>query len=88
MAGASDIGRIHRYGQNDTAQIYNLVLSDTIEGSIFLLLDEKLTEIGRALGKVDDRGQIAEDFRTQILGQLSMQLNYASLYSEALTTPC
>jgi SNF2 family DNA or RNA helicase len=81
------IGRIHRYGQNDTAQIYNLVLSDTIEGSIFLLLDEKLTQIGRALGKLDDRGQIAEDLRTQILGQLSMQLNYASLYSEALNDP-
>ena len=81
------IGRIHRYGQGDTAQIYNLVLSDTIEGSIFLLLDEKLTEIGRALGKVDERGQIAEDLRTQILGQLSMQVNYASLYSEALNDP-
>ncbi len=81
------IGRIHRYGQSDTAQIYNLVLSDTIEGSIFLLLNEKLTEIGRALGKVDERGQIAEDLRTQILGQLSMQVNYASLYSEALSDP-
>src|SRR5258708_27680457 len=81
------IGRIHRYGQQNTAQIYNLVLSDTIEGSIFLLLDEKLTEIGRALGKVDDRGQIAEDLRTQILGQLSLQVNYASLYSEALNDP-
>jgi superfamily II DNA or RNA helicase len=81
------IGRIHRYGQENTAQIYNLVLSDTIEGSIFLLLDEKLTEIGRALGKVDERGQIAEDLRTQILGQLSMQVNYASLYSEALNDP-
>ena len=81
------IGRIHRYGQNDTAQVYNLVLSDTIEGSIFLLLDEKLTEIGRALGKVDERGQIAEDLRTQILGQLSMQVNYASLYSDALNDP-
>ncbi len=81
------IGRIHRYGQSNTAQIYNLVLSDTIEGSIFLLLDEKLAEIGRALGKVDERGQIAEDLRTQILGQLSMQVNYASLYSEALNDP-
>jgi superfamily II DNA or RNA helicase len=81
------IGRIHRYGQANTAQIYNLVLSDTIEGSIFLLLDEKLTEIGRALGKLDDRGQIAEDLRAQILGQLSMQVNYASLYSEALSDP-
>jgi SNF2 family DNA or RNA helicase len=27
------IGRIHRYGQNHTAQVYNLVLSDTIEGA-------------------------------------------------------
>jgi ERCC4-related helicase len=81
------IGRIHRYGQRNTAQIYNLVLSDTIEGSIFLLLDEKLTEIGKALGKVDERGQIAEDLRTQILGQLSMQVNYASLYAEALSDP-
>jgi SNF2 family DNA or RNA helicase len=26
------IGRIHRYGQKHTAQVYNLVLSDTIEG--------------------------------------------------------
>ena len=81
------IGRIHRYGQRHTAQVYNLVLSDTIEGSIFLLLDAKLTEIGRALGKVDDRGQVAEDLRTQILGQLSAQLNYASLYAGALSDP-
>ena len=81
------IGRIHRYGQHNTAQVYNLVLSDTIEGSIFLLLDQKLAEIGRALGKVDERGQIAEDLRTQILGQLSMQLNYASLYADALSDP-
>jgi len=81
------IGRIHRYGQINTAQVYNLVLSDTIEGSIFLLLDDKLKEIGRALGKVDERGQIAEDLRTQILGQLSMQVNYASLYADALSDP-
>ena len=81
------IGRIHRYGQLNTAQVYNLVLSDTIEGSIFLLLDLKLTEIARALGKVDERDQIAEDLRTQILGQLSVQLNYASLYADALSDP-
>jgi hypothetical protein len=81
------MGRIHRYGQQHTAQIYNLVLADTIEGSIFLLLNEKLTEIGRALGKVDERGEIAEDLRIQILGQLSMEVNYASLYSAALNDP-
>ncbi len=81
------IGRIHRYGQRHTAQVYNLVLSDTIEGSIFLLLEEKLTAIARTLGKVDERGQVAEDLRSQILGQLSTQLNYASLYTAALNDP-
>lgn len=81
------IGRIHRYGQNHTAQVYNLVLSDTIEGRIFLLLDEKLTEIARTVGKVDDHGNVAEDLRAQILGQLSERLNYDRLYQEALSDP-
>ena len=81
------IGRIHRYGQSHTAQVYNLVLSDTIEGRIFLLLDEKLTAIARAVGKVDDQGNVAEDLRAQILGQLSERLNYDRLYQEALSDP-
>lgn len=81
------IGRIHRYGQNHTAQVYNLVLSDTIEGRIFMLLDEKLTEIARTVGKVDDQGNVAEDLRAQILGQLSERLNYDRLYQEALSDP-
>ena len=81
------IGRIHRYGQNHTAQIYNLVLSDTIEGRIFMLLDEKLTEIARTVGKVDEQGNVAEDLRAQILGQLSERLNYDRLYQEALSDP-
>lgn len=81
------IGRIHRYGQSYTAQVYNLVLSDTIEGRIFLLLDEKLTEIARTVGKVDEQGNVAEDLRAQILGQLSERLNYDRLYQEALSDP-
>ena len=81
------IGRIHRYGQSDTAQVYNLVLGDTIEGRIFLLLDEKLEEIAKALGKVDEKGQVEEDLRSQILGQLSEQVNYQQLYSQALQDP-
>lgn len=81
------IGRIHRYGQRHTAQVYNLVLSDTIEGRIFLLLDDKLKEIAKALGKVDEHGEVAEDLRTQILGQLSERLNYESLYSQAISDP-
>jgi len=81
------IGRIHRYGQKHTAQVYNLVLSDTIEGKIYLLLDEKLTEIAKTLGKVDEHGEVAEDLRSQILGQLSERLSYERLYAEALGDP-
>jgi SNF2 family DNA or RNA helicase len=81
------IGRIHRYGQQHTAQIYNLVLSDTIEGKIFIMLDEKLTDIAATLGKVDEYGNIAEDLRIQILGQLSERLQYDKLYSQALSDP-
>lgn len=81
------IGRIHRYGQSHAAQVYNLVLSDTIEGRIFLLLDGKLTEIAKTLGKVDEQGKVAEDLRAQILGQLSERLNYDRLYQEALSDP-
>ena len=50
------IGRIHRYGQKDTAQVYNLVLSDTIEGKIFMLLDDKLKEIAKTVCKFAERG--------------------------------
>ena len=81
------IGRIHRYGQEHTAQVYNLVLSDTIEGRIFLLLSDKLAEIARAVGKVDEHGEIAEDMRAQILGQLSERLSYDRLYLDALSDP-
>ena len=81
------IGRIHRYGQKDTAQVYNLVAADTIEGKIFLMLEEKLRGIAKALGKVDDQGQVAEDLRSQILGQLSSRLSYDRLYQEAILDP-
>lgn len=81
------IGRIHRYGQDHTAQVYNLVLSDTIEGRIFLMLNDKLMEIAKALGKVDETGNVAEDLRSQILGQLSERISYDKLYQEALSDP-
>lgn len=81
------IGRIHRYGQKHTAQVYNLVSAETIEGQIYLLLEEKLLEIAKALGKVDDQGQVAEDLRGQILGHLSEKLSYDKLYQEAVADP-
>ena len=81
------IGRIHRYGQIHTAQVYNLVSADTIEGQIFLLLEEKLLAIAKTLGKVDEVGQVAEDLRGQILGQLSERVSYDRLYQDAVRDP-
>jgi len=81
------IGRIHRYGQKDTAQVYNLVATDTIEGKIFLLLEDKLHGIAQTLGKLDENGQVAEDLRGQVLGQLSSRLSYDRLYQEAILDP-
>jgi Helicase conserved C-terminal domain len=81
------IGRIHRYGQVHTAQVYNLVSADTIEGQMFLLLEQKLLEIAKTLGKVDEFGQVAEDLRGQILGQLSERLSYDRLYQDAVRDP-
>lgn len=81
------IGRIHRYGQADTAQVYNLVLSDTIEGKIFLILNDKLIEIAKTLGKLDEQGNVAEDLKSQILGQLTEKVKYDQLYRDALQDP-
>lgn len=81
------IGRIHRYGQQHTAQVYNVVSADTIEGQIYLLLEEKLLEIAKTLGKVDELGQVTEDLRSQIIGQLSERLSYDKLYQDAVRDP-
>jgi superfamily II DNA or RNA helicase len=81
------IGRIHRYGQKSTAQVYNLVAGDTIEGQVYQLLEEKLDNIASALGKVDEHGHVAEDFRSQILGQLAEQVNIVDLYRRSLADP-
>ena len=81
------IGRIHRYGQAHTAQVYNVLSTDTIEGQIFLLLEDKLLQIARTLGKVDEFGQMAEDLRSQILGQLSERISYDKLYQDAVRDP-
>jgi len=81
------IGRIHRYGQESTAQVYNLVAEDTIEGKIYMLLEEKLNDIAKALGKLDEHGQVSEDLRNQVLGQLSSTLSYDRLYQDAIRDP-
>ena len=39
------------------------------------------------MGKVDEHGNVAEDLRSQILGQLSERVNYQQLYAQALSDP-
>lgn len=85
MAVEQRIGRIHRYGQQDTVQVYNLIAEDTIEQRIYDLLEDKLLDIARTIGKVDPvTGAVAEDFRGEILGFLGSSPNYQELYRRAI----
>lgn len=74
------IGRIHRYKQKDTAQIYNMFANDTIENRIYERLEEKLSEITKTIGSDDER----ETFKENILGIVAEDLNFDDLYKEAL----
>ena len=85
MAVEQRIGRIHRYGQQDTCQVYNLVARDTVEERIYGLLEDKLDHIARAIGKIDpDTDQATEDFRAEILGFLAASPNYQDLHRKAI----
>ncbi len=46
------IGRIHRYGQRRTSQIYNLMIKGSKEAEIFKRLQEKIEVIRRQLGNM------------------------------------
>jgi hypothetical protein len=85
MAVEQRVGRVHRYGQQDTVQVYNLVAEDTVEQRIYQLLEEKLLEIAQTIGKIDpETNQVVEDFRSEILGFLGSSPNYLELYRKAL----
>ncbi len=84
MAVEQRIGRVHRYGQKDTVQVYNLVAEDTVEERIYDLLEGKLLEIAGSIGKIDEEGRPMEDFRTDILGYLGSRPDYQDLYKMAL----
>lgn len=85
MAVEQRIGRIHRFGQKETSQVYNLVAEDTIEERIYKLLNDKLTEIAQQIGKVDQQtGEIMEDFASEILGYMGSSPNYLDWYKNAV----
>ena len=61
-----------------------LFAEDTVEERIYGLLDEKLREIASSIGKADERGQPAEDFRSEVLGLLGARPDYQNLFRRAL----
>ena len=84
MAVEQRIGRIHRYGQLETVQVYNLFAEDTVEERIYDMLDHKLVEIAESIGKVDEQGHVREDFRSDILCLLGSRPDYQELFKRAL----
>ena len=85
MAVEQRIGRIHRYGQNETVQVYNLIAEETVEEKIYSLLETKLHEIAQQIGKIDPAtGQPLEDFTNEVLGFLGSSPNYIEIYKKAL----
>ena len=85
MAVEQRIGRIHRYGQRDTVQVYNLIAEGTVEENIYRMLDEKLSEIAAQIGKIDEAtGEPQEDFKVEVLGYMGSAPNYLEWYRNAL----
>ena len=57
------IGRLHRYGQDRDVKVFNLQVKDTVEGRVFIRLQQKLNRIEQDLGelKSDILGTLLED---------------------------
>jgi superfamily II DNA/RNA helicase len=47
------IGRVHRIGQTETVQIYNLFAANTVEEDILRLLHEKIDLFRSVIGELD-----------------------------------
>jgi hypothetical protein len=84
MAVEQRIGRVHRYGQKDTVQVYNLLAEDTVEAKIYDILERKLLDMAKSIGHVDESGTLREDFRWDVLGYLGSRPDYQELYKTAL----
>jgi SNF2 family DNA or RNA helicase len=68
------IGRLHRYGQDQVVQIYNLLVEDTREGEIFERLNEKVETIEEDLGQMSD-----------VLGSMLENVDLEDLIMKAVT---
>ena len=67
------MGRIHRYGQQKEAYIFNLVAVDTREGMVLARLFKKLEEIKKAIGSDKVFDVIDEVLYNQNLSNLMME---------------
>lgn len=57
------MGRLHRYGQEETVKIYNLFVEDTRESDILQLLVDKIDQIESDLGmRSDVLGTVLDDY--------------------------
>jgi ERCC4-related helicase len=72
-------GRLNRYGQQRAVQVVSLRNPDTVEGMIWLKLEQKLNSIMRALGSAMDE---PEDLMQLVLGMTSESL-FDELFAEA-----
>ncbi len=69
------IGRIDRIGQEKDVQVYNFLLSDTIEERIREVLDSKLERIAEEFG---------DDKKSDVLSLLHDEYNFDKIYMEAI----
>jgi len=81
------IGRVYRYGQNRPVYVYNLRLkseSDAFaDARVEEYLERKIVEITLRLAEV--QGGKPEDFRNDVLGQVSQSLSLEELYERTVT---
>jgi RNA polymerase sigma factor (sigma-70 family) len=73
------VGRINRYGQTKTVEVFSLRNEDTVEALIWEHLEAKLEQITRALGQVMDD---PEDMKQLVLGMASPSL-FQTLFADA-----
>jgi superfamily II DNA or RNA helicase len=73
------VGRINRYGQKKTVEVFSLRNEETVESLIWQHLEDKLQQITRALGQVMED---PEDLKQLVLGMASPSM-FHTLFSAA-----